>query len=67
MTVAAIFSGGPRDKRRNNLQGHDTPPKRIPVSAAECKAKNTPHGFYSLVDSDLTASGGPATYEWKTL
>mgnify|MGYP001953991631 CR=1 FL=1 len=35
-------------KDRNNLQGHDTPPKRIPVSLAECKAKNTPHGFYSL-------------------
>ena len=67
MTVSATFSGGPRDKRRNNLQGHDTAPKRIPVSAAECKAKNIKHGFYSLVESELTASGGPATYEWETL
>lgn len=65
MAVVARFVGGPRNGRKNNLQGHNEAPERIAVTAKEAKAVNMKPGRYErgLQDDDCQS----AVYHWRTI
>lgn len=63
MAVVARFIGGPRNGRKNNLQGNDLAPLRIAVEVKETKAVNMRPGRYEI--DDEAEDGKSATYRWK--
>lgn len=65
MAVVAHFVGGPRNGRKNNLQGNDAAPDRIAVTAKEAKAVNMKPGRYEISSKHADDSRG--VYRWVTL
>lgn len=64
MAVVARFKGGPRNGRKNTLQGNDEAPDRIPVTALEAKNANMKPGRYVKTGENYDRTS--AQYQWET-